>query len=293
MNDIQFAADPEKIRLFADDTGIFLSHKNLNQLIVDSEQFLIRLYNWFQDNKLTLNHKKSYFSIFHSKKRTIPRDLTFIEIPEIGVKIDRSNSVKYIGLILDEKLNFKDHTAAVIKSVTKFFGIFKNIKENISFKLARQLYFAFIYSRLKYGIEVYGSCSKTQMNKLQIVQNRLMKFLFRKPRMTSTNELHHEIKILKLNDLHDFSILQLVHNCLNKKCPLTFAEYFKKKASGHNTRQAKKLTIPGARLSGGQSRVQYKGVKLWNTTDDSIVSIKNINSFKKALTNRYITQYQT
>ena len=155
INDIQFVDNPNNIRLFADDTGIFLSHKNLNELIENSKYILKRLSLWFKDNRLTINHKKTYFSIFHSNKRNVPNELTSIEVDEIGLKINRSQSVKYIGITLDEKLIFKDHVAALIKSIIKFFGIFKNIKENVSFKLARQLYFSFIYSRLKYGIEVY------------------------------------------------------------------------------------------------------------------------------------------
>ena len=271
---------------------LFLT-KKLDVLINNSKQLLKHLYNWFQDNRLTLNHKKSYFSIFHNKNKPMPDDLTSIEIPEIGVKISRSSSVKYIGLILDEKLDFKEHTASVIKSVTKFFGMFKKIKDHISFKLARQLYFAFIYSRLKYGIEIYGNCAKTLMKKLQIVQNKLLKFLFKKGPLTGTDELHHEIRILQLKDLFEFSLAKLVHDCLNDNCPPSFSNYFQFRPPSLLSRVMDTLTIPKSKKGVGQSRVECKGAKIWNKTDKSITSLPNRNSFKKTLMDSILAKYNT
>ena len=224
------------------------------------------------------------------KTKKIPNELNYIEIEDIELKIARSNSVKYIGLILDEKLSFNEHVSALIKSVTRFFGIFKNVKENISFKLARQLYFSFIYSRLNYGIEVYGNCSNTLLNKLQVVQNRLLKFLFGKHYLTNTNELHNEINILKLSDLRKLSITKIVHDCLNDKLPTSFNNYFKYK-SGRTTRQSCDLDPPFSRLAIGQSRVAYTGCQIWNTIDHSISSLPNKKHFQKTLTKHYISQY--
>ena len=169
--------------------------------------------------------------------------------------------------------------------------MFKKIKDNISFKLARQLYFAFIYSRFKYGIEVYGNCSKTLMNKLQIVQNRLLKFLLKKSPSTRTHDLHYEIKILKLNDLFEFSLARLVHDCLNGNSPPSFSNYFTFRQTGYNTRRSNTLTIPRSKLVVGQSRVEVKGAKIWNEIEGTITSLSNKNSFKHALMNRYLIQY--
>ena len=59
----------------------------------------------------------------------------------------------------------------------KFFGIFNHVKHFVSKRIARQLYFSFIYSRINYGIEVYGSCADEHFSKLQVMQNKLLKLL--------------------------------------------------------------------------------------------------------------------
>ena len=71
--------------------------------------------------------------------------------------IKRFNSFKYLGLTLDETLLWNDHVNELSKSLVKYFGIFNHIKNKITLKVARQLYYAFIFSRMKYGIEIYGS----------------------------------------------------------------------------------------------------------------------------------------
>ena len=88
--------------------------------------------------------------------------------------IMRVKSFKYLGLTLDETLNWNEHVNELCKSLMKYFGIFNHIKYKITPVVVRQLYYAFIYSRIKYGIELYGSSSASNVNKVQVIQNKLL-----------------------------------------------------------------------------------------------------------------------
>ena len=70
--------------------------------------------------------------------------------------IDRVKCVQYVGLMTDENLYWHMHVEHVYNYLVKYFGIFNYVKTMISKKIARQLYFAFIHSRIRYGIEVFG-----------------------------------------------------------------------------------------------------------------------------------------
>ena len=59
MNDVINAADANNIRLYADDTGIFLHSKNIYNLINHVENYFTRLKQWFVYNKLTVNADRS------------------------------------------------------------------------------------------------------------------------------------------------------------------------------------------------------------------------------------------
>ena len=67
MNYIVKSVNANNIRLYTDDTGIFMHNKNKHNLIKQAKTSFRKLQQWFLCNKLTLNCSKSYFSIFHTK----------------------------------------------------------------------------------------------------------------------------------------------------------------------------------------------------------------------------------
>ena len=119
--------------------------------------------------------------------------------------------VKYLGVFLDDKLSWNQHVSYIGKKITKIISSFKIIKHYVPEKCKKQLFHAHINSRLKYGLEVYGYTTKSNINKLQIQQNKALKILFNKDWYTHTTDLHKELQILKLNDNFEHSILQMVY----------------------------------------------------------------------------------
>ena len=288
MNDIINAADANNIRLYADDTGIFLHGKNIYNLINHVRNNFRRLKQWFVCNTLTLNADKSYFSVYHANK-FVPEGLEEIATGDTVIK--RSRTVKYIGLHIDELLNWKTHIAYLNESLIKLFGIFNQLKDYVSAKLARQIYYSFVYSRITYGIEFYGSCAKTSLERVQILQNKLLKLLLRLHPLTSTNSLHNKMKILKIKDVYDLSLCVFVNRNLQGDCPPALKRYFVERNTPHNTCQAGQLDYCRARIELGTSRVQYYAAKLWNLLNHRYKSIPCIYEFKKTLSENIITGY--
>ena len=104
VNDIVNCNPHGNIRLFADDTYVFIESNQINDLYNKAENVLKYLDRWFRANKLTLNIDKTNFIIFTTpdrrKKLNIPNTLNFNNIT-----INRTDQAKYLGLILDEDLN--------------------------------------------------------------------------------------------------------------------------------------------------------------------------------------------
>jgi hypothetical protein len=69
INDITSCSAVLKFILFADDTNIFFSHKDINILIKTLNQELLKLSMWFRANKLSLNVLKTNFMFFGKKTR--------------------------------------------------------------------------------------------------------------------------------------------------------------------------------------------------------------------------------
>ena len=78
------------------------------------------------------------------------------EIVTDKTSIEHVTNIKYLGVIIDEKLNWNMHVNFVCDSLVIFFGIFNHIEHKVTQKVVQQLYYGFIYSKIAYGLEVYG-----------------------------------------------------------------------------------------------------------------------------------------
>ena len=81
-----------------------------------------------------------------------------------GSIINHYKEVEYLGLTLDENMNWRTHINKLCSNVARYFSVFFNIRSYMPEKLRKTLYYAFIYSRIQYGIGVYGSAAKTIIN---------------------------------------------------------------------------------------------------------------------------------
>ena len=144
---------------------------------------------------------------------------------------------------------------------------------------------------VSYGIEVLGSCSDTSLERLRVIQNKLLKLLLRLDPYTSTNLLHSELNILKVKDLYKISLLLFVHANLQGDCPAAVKNYFVRRNSVYNTRQTGHLEYRRARLDLGTSRVQYHAAELWNLLSDIIKNIPCRKYFKRNLCEKLVQGY--
>ena len=103
MNDIGKAIPNEKIKLFADDTNLFIFDKDSKGLCLKATDCLDKLNLWFLANKLTLNPTKTCYMVFSSKKDEN------IKLLIDNTEIKKVKFCKYLGIYIDDELNWKVH----------------------------------------------------------------------------------------------------------------------------------------------------------------------------------------
>ena len=216
INDISNAVPNTSARLFADDTNIFLSDRNCTGLIQKGVHTLSKLHDWFDSNKLTLHLGKTTYSIFHSSTKAHSCCNSFAFKDSI---INKSSSTKYLGLIIDDKLSWVDHTNDLCNFLTKYTGIFYQLKDLLPQKTALHMYYAFVFSKLRYAVEIYGTAKSSVLMPLQVLQNKLLKLLTGKTRYYPTKQLYHEYELFMLNDIHFYCMCQIIYKYCNDMIP--------------------------------------------------------------------------
>ena len=292
INDIQFCIPEENSRLFADDTGIFVSGREITATVKTAQTLLYKLHEWFQCNKLTISVPKCAWMVFHGRNKKLPENIPDLYID--GMAITRVNSYKYIGLILDSHLSWVPHVNSICEKLNKYFGIFCYIRNKIPRCLLRQVYFSTVFPHVNYGLELFGTCAKKTLHKLQVKQNQLLKVLSHTDRLYPTDDLHSNFNIMKISDLYQVKVLSFVQSCLNKTTIPLFHEYYTLHHATHeyDTRHDLIITQPRTRTAIGHSATKVHGASLWNNNE---IAKQNISlskaTFKKKLTVSFINRY--
>ena len=134
--------------LFADDTSLFYSHKNLDTLETVLNIELSKVLTWLQANKLTLNVDKSNFILF----RPPQKQLKNITLKINNSKIEEKTSTKYLGVIFDKNLSWNQQITYTNSKLQKSIGIISKIRYYLPKLLIRSIYFAFFQPHLNYVV---------------------------------------------------------------------------------------------------------------------------------------------
>ena len=106
--------------LFADDTNVFLSGNNVDELIRIMSNELTKIVDWLDCNKLSLNVSKTHYILFRSQGMRQPPIGENLEIR--GEHIQRDCKTKFLGVIVDEKLTWTDHIRYIRTKIAKGLG---------------------------------------------------------------------------------------------------------------------------------------------------------------------------
>ena len=188
--------------MFADDTNLFNSHKNIKSLFETVNKELTKISIWFQTNKLSLNANKTKYIFFHKRRDSddIPLKLPVLKIDEIEIK--REQSLKFLGVLIDENLTWKNHIELLENKIEKNIGVLFKPSKLLNTRCLKNIYFALIHSYISYADIAWGSSFKSGLNKIYLKQKQATRMIFRKDRLTHARPLMNRLKALNVYQIN-------------------------------------------------------------------------------------------
>ena len=196
INDMINVSNQLFLVLFADDSNAFVSGRDIDQIIDTINGTMDDLVVWLHSNKLTLNIKKTHFMIF-SQPRTALQYTKQVLIDK--QTIDRVENTRFLGVVVDDMLNFKDHMAHIRKKIVKGIYVLGRAKKFFVEITIKDLYYAFIHPYFNYCIDVWGSTCSTYFTPLVKLQKHAMRIMAGAPAKAHTLELFRRFNIVQLN----------------------------------------------------------------------------------------------
>jgi hypothetical protein len=225
INDLPncFNCDGINSVLFADDTSLFLKGKDFETLTSEFNVNLARLFLWLNTNKLSLNLDKTYSMLFSLSPttRSLPLSLSINNIP-----IQRVHHIRFLGVIIDDKLTFSQHISHISNKISKSIGILNKVKRVLNQESLLMLYNSLIHSYLHYCHLIWGQASRTSLNSLVLLQKKALRIISLSPFYAHTAPLYSHYKIIHLLELHKLLSSVFIFRCINGLFPPSFLDLF-------------------------------------------------------------------
>lgn len=249
---------------YADDTRVTVTAETDSALYIKGNLIFACIRTWLRDNLLTLNLNKTCYIQYNHRNLDTGNGITDISMVE---------EVKYLGVYIDAKLRWQKHIDYTGKRLRKTIYKFVQLRPILSPTLIKTVYHAIFQSQLSYGIIAWGSAYKNDIDKINVIQRRILKIILRKPRIYSTDRLYEDAEVMDARQLYAYIAIQLTHK---NKNDITLQNF------NYTTRRAVNIPIqenmPILKLY--EKAVIFFGPKMYNTLPLQIRNITSLNKFK-------------
>lgn len=282
INDLKNCLLHCRIKSFADDTLIYIRAKNIEENIGKMNADLERIYNRINQNKLKLNVQKTKLMIITNKKSIIKNN---INIKINNVRLDIVEQVKYLGVIIDEDLNFKQNCDYVTRKMAHKTSILRRVGKKLNMQQKIYVYKSIIEAHLNYCSTILFLSNETEIQRIQIIQNRCMRNILRVDRIYSNAQLLTTLEFLNVKQIITLNSMISLYKIINNLLP----QYLCNKIRMNNENERKRTLrnrneIEVDRRRGQKKFTQnslfFKGINIYNKTPDSIKNLENTKNFK-------------
>ena len=163
--------------LFADDTNIFVSDDTLQDTYNKANALLLKLKKYIDANFLHINISKSKYMCF--KQPRARNQATHVSLIYDGICLDKVTFIKFLGVYIEETLNWSRQINEVRKKITCINGVLYKLRNYLPNNMRLSVYYALVSSHISCCISVWGSGRVNyKLSKIFIAQKREIRTIF-------------------------------------------------------------------------------------------------------------------
>jgi hypothetical protein len=297
--------------LFADDTTLMASGDNLQELVSLVNSEFKKVVKYFRAHQMALHPAKTKFIIFNAQENSLSNlnlelyidnnneDENYENLKSPIERISVNSSVpaiKFLGVYLDPKLNFKFHIMQIVKKLSKSLYVIQSTKNLLSERSLKSLYYALIHSHLIYGIHVWSCTYPGNLKKVEKLQKKSLRIITKSAYNSHTEPLFKSNEILPLKSLVSYFKLLFMYDYTHDILPESFCNLWLTNLALRNVdnndnvrtlRDDDKLNVPFVRLEQFLSFPLSNYPRLWNEFDNAVLAATRSN-FKTMLKEHFL-----
>ena len=188
---------------FANDTTLYMSNSNLNELFLEANSTTNELFQWFCANRLSLNPTKTKYTIirplWQCNTMWLNVSINNTVIQRVGNDCDEK-ATTFLGICIDENLTWRHHIANINKIIPCALFSINQVKHTLPKDCFRTLYYSFIHSHLSYGLLAWKNCNRETLCRAVNIQKRDIRTINNATFRSHTDPLFKPSRILKISD---------------------------------------------------------------------------------------------
>ena len=284
-----------KIVSYADDTQLLIDASNLDELIKKIENIITLAQQWYTANSMKNNIGKTEVLIINNKNADL-RNIR-IKVKDEGklITIKPQTYIKVLGILIDNQLNWTKQILHVKRKATNSIRNLHRINHLLPTKLKVNLYNSLVVPHFDYADVVWGGCTKTDSQRLQIAQNFAAKSITGNKKYDSASQSLSKLRFLNLQQRRMIHETVYTHKSLLQLNPHNTNTTYLQQRPTSNTRNSTigKLNLPKHRTTKFQNSPLYRTIKSWNCCPNNLPQ-NNIKQHKTHLQKHLInTSYNT
>ena len=283
VNDLPESSTKLNTIMFADDTNIFVSGKNIKTLFKTMNEELTLLVEWFKANKLSLNQTKTVYTFFHCQNQADNLPLKFPSLYIDNYEIDRVTSTRFLGVILDESMNWKAHINAIDSKLAKIIGMMYKAKSLLNQNSMLSLYNAFFNPYITYANIAWSSTNHGKIRSLYTKQKHAIRIIANIPVLAHTAQWFTKFNIMDIYKINIIQHLTFMYKANTGKLPSISSKRLVLRNHKYETRNYENTyCLPVYKTKKSQFSISYRGPRIWNEFRNRLLPLPNsFLSFKK------------
>lgn len=284
INDLPSATSESQAILYADDTAVIYSSEKISEIQQVLSTDLILIGKWLVKNKLTLNVKKTKSMLFGTPtmmKRADPLILHYD-----SHDIEQVHVFRYLGVLLDSTLTFKDHLSMICKKISCRLGILGRVKKYLPHKYRIMVYNSLISPHFDYASCTWSNTCAKYKKCLVSLQGRAGRIILDLPRTAPTADVLSALSWIPIEQRWNYHRQVFMHKIHIAAAPDYLCDKYAHVSSSESATRASTsggFCLPHSNTIWGRRRQTCHGVNQWNALPRHIRMCNNTDTFKNKL----------
>ena len=166
---------------------------------------------------MSLNAKKTKYTFFH---KNLAKDNIPLKLPDLQIAnktIERTFSIKFLGVMLDENIRWKDHIHTIEKKDSKNLGLFYRTKQLLNEKSLKILYLPYIHSCLNYANVAWASTYYTKLKTIHYQKKHAVRVILNEHILSHSRPLLRSLVALNVYQINLYQHLNFMCKFNNKQ----------------------------------------------------------------------------